>query len=51
MGIKEVKEQDIMAVAKATFDSSIEAEPFKVTAKLVYDAIFATDELSRRYKD
>ncbi|MCD4678865.1 MAG: iron-containing alcohol dehydrogenase, partial [Bacteroidales bacterium] len=49
MGIKEIKEQDIMTVAEATFDSCIESEPFKVTTKNVYDAILATDEFSRRY--
>ncbi|MFA9397608.1 MAG: glycerol dehydrogenase [Clostridiaceae bacterium] len=52
MGIKEVKEEDIMRVAKA---ATVEGEtihnmPFKVTPEDVYAAILAADALGNLYK-
>lgn len=52
MGIKEIKEEDIMNVAKATCaeGESIFNMPFKVTYEDVYAAILTADNLADLYK-
>lgn len=49
LGIKEVKEEEIMVVAKAATvaTESIHNMPFKVTAKDVYGAILAVDAMGK----
>lgn len=49
LGITEIKEEEIMAVAKAATadDETIHNMPFKVTAQEVYSAIIAADAIGR----
>ena len=53
LGIKEIKEEEIMEVAKIACakDDTIHNMPFPVTPQSVYDAILATDAMGHYYKD
>ncbi len=53
LGLGDVGEEDLMAVAKKSIaaDSTIHAEPFQVTERMVYDAMVTADSLGKTYKD
>ena len=47
LGITEIKEEEIMAVAEATAVDTVGNMPFAVTAKDIYAAILAADAIGR----
>lgn len=53
LGIEKVRQEDLMKVAEKSIveGSTIHAEPFQVTAEMVYDAMLTADSIGRRYKD
>lgn len=53
LGIGEASTEDLMKVAKKAIapDSTIHAEPFKVTEEMVYDAMVTADSLGKIYEN
>jgi glycerol dehydrogenase len=53
LGIGEISKEDLMKVAKKSIasDSTIHAEPFKVTEVMVYDAMVTADSLGMIHED
>jgi glycerol dehydrogenase len=52
LGIEHVQKDDLMKVAEKSIaeDSTIHAEPFQVTAVMVYDAMVTADAVGKSYK-
>ena len=51
LGITEIKEEEIMAVAEATAVDTVVNMPFAVTAKDIYAAILAADAIGKTMLD